>query len=81
MSELKTATGKIFQSDYLAVIPTPAQAFIRILNAPLSTVATVFSDKRETVQLWHDNAYLTHYTNLVAIIPEFDAVKVILGRE
>ena len=81
MSNLKTATGKEFESDYLAVIPVPAQAYIRILNVPLATVATVFADPNETAQLRHGENYLAQYTRLIAIIPEGDAIKVCLGRE
>ncbi|MBO4939235.1 MAG: hypothetical protein J6C98_09625 [Oscillospiraceae bacterium] len=81
MEKLKTATGKEFESDYLSVIPVPAQAYIRILDASLATVAAVFSDQKETVQLWHGEHYLAHYTHLVAIVPEMDAVKVVLAKE
>ena len=81
MEKLKTATGKVFDSDYLAVITTPAQAYIRILNVPLAEVATVFSNPAETVQIWHGDHYLSYYTRLVAIVPEPSAVKVVLSKE
>ena len=42
---LRTASGKEFQSDYLAVIPDPAQAFIRILGKKLPEVAAIFSSE------------------------------------
>lgn len=81
MEKLKTATGKTFDSDYLATIPYPAQAYIRVLNTPLATVATVFSNPAETVQLLHGEYYLAHYTRLVAIVPEQEAIKVVLAKE
>lgn len=81
MEQLKTATGKIFRSDYLAVIPNPSQAYIRIMGESLATVATVFGNSSETVQMWHGDTYLSGYTHLIAIIPEGDAVKVALGKE
>ena len=81
MEKLKTATGKTFDSDYLATIPQPAQAYIRVLNTPLATVATVFCDPMETVQLLHGGCYLANYTRLVAIVPEQGAVKVVLAKE
>ena len=81
MEKLKTATGKTFESDYLATIPFPAQAYIRVMNTPLATVATVFGDPEETVQLFHGDHYLAHYTHLVAIVPESGAVKVVLAKE
>lgn len=81
METVKTATGKVYQSDYLSVIPMPPQAYIRILNTPLAEVATVFSNPTETIQLWHGNYYLASYTHLVAIVPEPGAVKVVLSKE
>lgn len=80
MEKVKTATGREFDSDYIATIPIPAQAYIRICDTPLATVAAVFGDPKETVQLWHGEIYLAHYTQLVAIIPEVDAVKVVLAK-
>lgn len=80
MDKVKTATGKEFDSDYIATIPFPAQAYIRVLNTPLATVAAVFGNPEETKQLWHGEYYLAHYTNLVAIVPEVDAVKVVLAK-
>lgn len=81
MDKVKTATGKTFDSDYLSVIPAPAQAYIRILNVHLAEVATVFSNPAETVQLWIGKNYLANYTRLVAIVPEADAIKVVLAKE
>lgn len=81
MEKLKTATGKEYQSDYIAVIPMPQQAYIRVLNASLAEIATVFGNQQETVQLWHGNYYLANYTHLVAIVPEPGAVKVVLAKE
>lgn len=81
MDQIKTATGKLFDSDYLSVIHTPSRAYIRILNVSLAEVATVFSNPTETIQLWHGNYYLAGYTHLVAIVPEPGAVKVVLSKE
>ncbi len=81
METIKTATGNAYPCDYLSVIPYPAQAYIRILNTPLATVATVFGDPAETAALEYGEYNLTGYTHLVAIIPEVDAVKVCLGKE
>ncbi len=81
MDEIKTAAGRKFPCDYLSTIPYPAQTFFRVLDTPLATVAAVFSDPNETIQLWHGDNYLAQYTHLVAIVPEGDAVKVILAKE
>ena len=81
MEKIITATGKEFSSDYLATIPFPAQAYIRILDTPIVTVAEVFSDPAETAQLLYGEILIQGYTHLLAIMPEADAVKVALAKE
>ncbi len=81
MDKLKTATGKLFDCDYLSAIPAPEQTFIRICNLPLAQVATIFSNPSETIQLWYGDNYLAHYTRLIALVPEHNAIKVVLGKE
>lgn len=81
MEQLKTATGKQFDCDYFNPFPATSQCNLRVLNAPLATVAAVFGDPAETVQLWCGGAYASGYTHLVAIVPEGDAARVVLGKE
>ena len=81
MDILKTATGKEFDCDYFNPFPPVAQVNLRVLNTPLATVATVFSNPNETVQLWCNERYAAQYTKLVAIVPEGDAIRVVLGKE
>lgn len=81
MEKVITATGKEFNSDYLATIPYPAQAYVRLLDTPVVTVAEVFSDPAETAQLMYGNVTIQGYTHLLAIMPEADAVKVALAKE
>lgn len=81
MEKIKTSTGKEFDSDYVAVIPFPAQAYIRVLNSSLASVATVFSNPEEIVLLQVGQTKLENYTHLVALVPEGDAVKVVLAKE
>lgn len=81
MSDLITATGKVFECDYFNPCPQVGQTNLRILNQSVVTVTTVFSDPRETVQLWCEEQYAAQYTHLVAIVPEVDAVRVVLGKE
>lgn len=81
MEKLKTATGKEFDCDYFNPFPESGQINIRVLGKPLVYVVTVFSDPSETVQLWCENAYAAGYTKLVAIVPEGDAIRVVLGKE
>lgn len=81
MEKLKTAKGHEFDSDYVVISPASGQAYIRIKGASLATVASVFGDKSETAVIKYGSRILTRYTRLVAIVPEVDAVKVILGKE
>lgn len=81
MGKIKTATGKEFDCDYFNPFPPTRQCNLRVLNTPLATVATVFGNQIETVQLWCDGVYAAGYTRLVAIVPEGDAVRVVLEKE
>lgn len=81
MDQLKTATGRTFNCDYFNPFPPAGQVNIRILNTSLADVATVFSNPSETVQLWCGDQYLANHTKVVAIVPEVDAIRVVLGKE
>lgn len=81
MEKLKTATGKEFDCDYFNPFPQTRQINLRVLNTPLPTVATVFADPQETVQMWWEEQYAAQYTKLIAIVPENGAVRVVLGKE
>ena len=81
MEKLKTATGKEFDCDYFNPFPPVGQTNLRVLNTSLATVAAVFANPNETVQLWCDRQYAAKYTKLVAIVPEGDAIRVVLGKE
>lgn len=81
MSKLKTATGKEYECDYFNPAPTLGQINLRVLNESLATVVAVFSDARETIQMTWENQYVAQYTKLIAIVPEMDAVRVVLGKE
>lgn len=81
MEKLKTATGKTFDCDYFNPFPPADQVNIRVLGVSLVQVATVFSNPAETVQLWYAQQYLAHHTKVLAIVPEGDAIRVVLGKE
>lgn len=81
MEKLKTASGKALDCDYFNPFPPVGQINLRVLNTPLATVATVFSNPQETVQMWCGEQYAAQYTKLIAIVPEGDAIRVVLGRE
>ena len=81
MEKLKTSTGKKFDCDYFNPSDVVGQTNLRVLNTSISEVAKVFSDPKETVQLWCEGMYAAQYTKLVAIVPEGDAIRVVLGKE
>lgn len=80
MEKLKTATGKEFDCDYFNPFPQEGQLNIRIVGESLATIATVFADPRETVQLWWEGQYASQYTQILAIVPETGAVRVVLRK-
>ena len=81
MEKVTTATGKTYNCDYFNPFPPVGQLNLRVLNAAISDVAAVFSDPKETVQLMFENMYAAQYTKLVAIVPEGDAIRIVLGKE
>ena len=81
METVKTATGKEFECESFSMIETPSRVYIRIRNTPISTIAAVFSDPRETVQLYYGNIYVSQFTKLLGIIPENGMVRVNLTKE
>lgn len=81
MEKLTTATGKNFDCDYFNPSQATNQCNLRVLNESLVTVATVFGNPAETVQLWFEGEYAAQYTKLIAIAPEGDAIRVVLGKE
>ena len=85
MDKLKTATGKEFDCDYFNPFPEAGQINIRVLGKPLVYVADVFSNKEETIQLYYGSKINVHYesgyTKLIVIVPEGNAIRVVLGKE
>lgn len=81
MEKVITATGKEFDCESFSLIEEPARLYIRIRNTPFATVAAVFSDPMETVQIYCGNHYVAHYTKLLAILPENGMVRVNLTKE
>ena len=80
MEKIKTASGKQFDCSSFSAMTNPDRAYIRIVGSSIAEIASVFSDPNETVQLWYDEAYLSQFTNLVAIVPEPGMVRVVLSR-
>lgn len=81
MNELITATGRKIPCDYFNPNQPIPQVDIQISGVSVAEAASIFSDRRETEQLWYGNQYLAHYTKLVAIIPDSDSIRVVLGKE
>lgn len=81
METVTTAKGKTFSTDMVAENPSPARLYIRIVNAPMADVAAAFFDRDEIASIQYGSRLLNHYTRLVAIVPEGNAIKVILGKE
>lgn len=81
MEKLRTATGKTFDCDYFVVFEPLNQLSIYIHNAPFMTVASVFSNPNETVQLWFGKEYAAQYTKLSMISVEGNMILVKLKKE
>ena len=80
MEKIITASGISFDSDYISAIPYPSRAYIRIVNSDIATVARVFADQQETEGMTYGKDLKLSYARLVAVMPEGDAIKVILGN-
>lgn len=81
MCKVKTATGKEFDCTYFNPFPPMGQVNISISNSNFATLASVFSNPAETMQLWYEEQYLAYHTHLMAIVDEGDAIRVVLGKE
>lgn len=81
MEKLTTATGKTFECDYFNPFPPANQANIRVLGISLADTARIFGNPSETMQLWYGNQYLSQHTKVVAIVPEGNAIRIVLGKE
>ena len=81
MSLLTTACGKVVNSDYFNPCEETKQVNIRVIGESLTTVASIFGNKAETIQMRCDGIYCSCFTRLVAIIPESGAIRVVLEKE
>lgn len=81
METVKTALGKEYACDYFNPFPQVGQINLRVVGATIVEVATVFSNPAETQQMWWEREYAAQYTRLIAIVPEGDAIRVVLGKE
>ena len=81
MEKVTTATGKTFDCDYFNPFPPASQVNLRILGVNLVRAASVFGNPAETVQLFYAGQYLAQHTKVIAIVPEGDAIRIVLGKE
>ena len=81
MEKVTTATGKTFDCDYFNPFPPANQVNLRVLGVSLVDAASVFGNPEETVQLFYGSQYLAYHTKVFAIIPEGNAIRVVLGKE
>lgn len=80
MDKLETATGKTYDCDYFNLANQIGQLNIRVLNTSLIDVAMTFSDPSETSLLMFGGSYASNYVNVAAIVPEGNAIRVVLNR-
>ena len=80
-NKVKTATNKEFFCESFILLSTPGRLYIRVVKESLTTVASVFGDPKETAQLWWCNQYVANHTKLIAIVPEGNTIRVVLGKE
>lgn len=81
MDKIKTASGKLFDSDLCAQVPGIGLLYLRVLGTPLATAAMVFGEPAETEVLYYNDVYFSGYTRLDALIPEGNAVRIALRKE
>nr|DAP58888.1 MAG TPA: hypothetical protein [Caudoviricetes sp.] len=81
MDDLKTASGKAYPCDYFNPSETNRQLNLRVVGMTVVSAAAVFSNPEETMALRYGGIYASGFTKLVAIVPEGDAIRVVLGKE
>lgn len=81
MDTLTTKSGKTFDCDYFNPFPPVGQINLRVLNSTISEVAKVFSDPEETAYMFCSGQHASNYTSLVALVPEGQAIRVVLKKE
>ena len=81
MDDLKTASGQAYPCDYFNPSETNRQLNLRVVGMTVVSAAAVFSNPEETIALQYVGTYASGYTKLVAMVPEWDAIRVVLGKE
>lgn len=81
MGKVKTSGMIEMECDYFNPSEQTKQLNIRIFGETLVHVASVFSNPQETAALQCDGVYAANFTKLVAIVPEGNAIRVVLEKE
>lgn len=76
MTKITTATGKEFDTGYVAENKETGTLYIRIRNAEMSYLESVFSDPNETRELLYNETTLTGYTIFKEVLDEGDSIRV-----
>ena len=81
MDDLKTASGQAYPCDYFNPSETNRQLNLRVLGMTVVSAAAVFSNPDETMAMQYGETYAAGFTRLTAIVPEGNAIRVVLGKE
>ena len=81
MDNLKTASGQAYPCDYFNPSETNRQLNLRVVGMTVVSAAAVFSNPGETMELQYGGTYAAGFTRLTAIVPEGNAIRVVLGKE
>lgn len=80
MDMLTTATGKTIQCDYFNLRPEAGRLRIQLAGVDMTSVAAIFSNSQETMQLNFGNEHAVGYTEMVSIMPVGGEIRVLLRR-
>jgi hypothetical protein len=81
MEKLITATGKQFDCDSFNIFHERDRVYIHVHGLSFVKAAEIFSDPRETVQLWCGGQYVANHTRVISIGPAGETVRISLGKE
>ena len=81
MNTIRTTSGIIYDSDYVSVIENPDRLYIRIINSSLQNIAITFGNKEELSTIYYEDLCFAGYTKLIALVPEGEAIRVVLTKE
>lgn len=79
--EIKFATGRKMECEYMDCSEVHKQANIFVKNTDAAVVAAVFSNPTETSQMWFDDTYAAGFTKFLAMINDDSIIRVVMGKE